>query len=132
MKTGNLRINQLSDPAYKWYLDYLAAMDAKDVERYASFLAPTCLMIVNNEKPIDGKGAICGVLSKMWKTLPEIEHDLLNIYGNDNCFMLEANNIYKTTGGNFVIRAVALTDRADNGLVTSVRLNMDTTPLRNS
>ncbi len=129
MRTGNLRINQLSDVGYKWYLDYLAAMDAKDVERYATYLSPSCSLTINNDKPVEGKGQICSKLSKFWKQLPDIEHDLLNIYGSDNAFMLEANNTYKMPNGNVSVRAVALTDRDEKGLVTSVRLSMDMSPV---
>jgi hypothetical protein len=42
MKTNQLRINQLSPEAYQWYLHYLDALDAKDVEGYTAFLAEGC------------------------------------------------------------------------------------------
>ena len=41
MQTNNLRINQLSDAAYQWYLSYLKALDAKDIQAYGAFLAET-------------------------------------------------------------------------------------------
>lgn len=39
MNTSNLRINQLADADYQWYLNYLAAIDDRDIARYAEFLA---------------------------------------------------------------------------------------------
>lgn len=42
MKTNNLRINQLSPKAYKWYLKYLEALDSLDIEAYGKFLAQDC------------------------------------------------------------------------------------------
>ena len=32
MKTDQLKINQLSDPTYAWYLSYLEAIDTKNLE----------------------------------------------------------------------------------------------------
>jgi hypothetical protein len=40
MKTSNLRVNQLSEAGCKWYLEYLDALDTKDVERLDRF-SPT-------------------------------------------------------------------------------------------
>ena len=44
MRTAQLRINQLSTDAFAWYRDYLAALDAKDLDRYRAFLADGCTM----------------------------------------------------------------------------------------
>lgn len=130
MKTGNLRINQLSPKTYEWYLAYLEAMDSKNVERYGTFLADDCVMQFNNNAPVQDKGVIVQFLSDYWATFDSIEHDLLNIYGTDSAFVLEALNHYKRNDGNNVtLRAVAFTDRNEEGLATSVRLYTDTTPL---
>ena len=130
MKTGNLRINQLSPKTYEWYLKYLETMDSKNVERYGTFLADDCVMQFNNNAPVQDKGVIVQFLSDYWATFDSIEHDLLNIYGTDSAFVLEALNHYKRNDGNNVtLRAVAFTDRNQEGLATSVRLYTDTTPL---
>lgn len=130
MKSGNLRINQLSPKTYEWYLAYLQAMDSKNVERYGTFLADDCVMQFNNNAPVQDKGVIVQFLSDYWATFDTIEHDLLNIYGTDSAFVLEALNHYKRNDGNNVtLRAVAFTDRNKEGLATSVRLYTDTTPL---
>ncbi len=130
MKTGNLRINQLSPKTYEWYLAYLQAMDTKNVERYGTFLADDCIMQFNNNAPIQDKAVVVQYLSDYWATFDSIEHDLLNIYGTDSAFVLEALNHYKRNDGNNVtLRAVAFTDRNQEGLATSVRLYTDTTPL---
>ncbi len=39
MRTDRLRINQLSPDTYAWYLAYLEALDAKDLDRFSAFLA---------------------------------------------------------------------------------------------
>lgn len=130
MITKNLRINQLSPTAYEWYQTYLAALDAKDLEAYAQFLADECAMHTNNEPPMVGKAAYVDGLSHYWPSFGTLEHDLLNIYGTDAAFVLEALNHYtRVDGCPVTLRAVAFTDRNDTGLVTGVRIYTDTAPL---
>lgn len=130
MRTDNLRINQLSSKTYEWYLAYLQAMDTKNIERYSTFLADDCVMQFNNNAPVQNKAVIVQFLSDYWTTFNNIEHDLLNIYGTDSSFVLEALNHYKRNDGKAVtLRAVAFTDCNEQGLATSVRLYTDTTPL---
>ena len=130
MRTNKLRINQLSPLAYKWYLDYLQAVDGKNLEVYSAFLAEDCLMQSNNNSPLRGKTAIRQFLSDYWRAFKSLEHDLLNIYGSDSSFVLEALNYYKRNDGKVVtLRAVAFTDRNHEGLATSIRFYTDTTPL---
>ena len=129
MKTDKLRINQLSPQAYDWYLSYLKAIDAKNIETYGSFLADKCVMQFNNDS-YEGKTAVIQNISDYWNTFNSVTHDLLNIYGSDRSFVLEALNHYQRNDSKTVtVRAVAITDRNERGLVTSSRLYSDTTPL---
>ncbi len=126
----NLRIDQLSEEAYRWYLSYLEAVDAQDIEKYSRFLADDCSMHTNNQQTAANKESIIAGLREYWKSYASLEHDLLNIYGTDRSFMLEALNHYVRHDGTKVsLRAVALTDRNESGLVTSVRVYTDTAPL---
>ncbi|MEO1686062.1 MAG: nuclear transport factor 2 family protein [Cyanobacteria bacterium J06631_12] len=119
MKTDNLRINQLSPEGYEWYMNYLNALDAKDIERYGAFLAQDCTLFMNNAEPAAGKEAVLSGLSQYWQSFGDLEHDLLNIYGTDRSFMLEALNHYQRLDGKPVtLRAFALTDRNEKGTVT--------------
>ncbi len=69
-------------------------------------------------------------LASYWESFGALEHELLNIYGSDDHFVLEALNRYSTLDDRDVtLRAVAFTDRNDQGLATSVRLFTDTAPL---
>ena len=132
MDTDRLRINQLSPKTYEWYLTYLQAIDTKDVETYGTFLADNCAMQFNINPRIEGKVAILQNLTEYWKTFSRVTHDLLNIYGNDSSFVLEALNHYELNdemASIVTIPAVAITDRNDFGLITSVRLYSDTTPI---
>lgn len=130
MKTDAIQINQLSPNGYEWYLGYLTALDAKDIDCYGQYLADDCTLTTNNADPVVGKDAVLNGLAYYWQSFGELEHELLNIYGTDSAFVLEALNHYKRLDGSEVtLRAVALTDRDPQGLVTSVRLYTDTSPL---
>ena len=130
MKTETLRVNQLSPEGYAWYLRYLDALDARDVARYGTFLAADCELRFNNADPVRGRDAVLGALGQYWQSFAALEHELLNIYGGDRAFMLEALNHYRRHDRQPVtLRAVALTDRNEAGEVTSVRLYTDTGPL---
>ncbi|NER83704.1 MAG: nuclear transport factor 2 family protein [Leptolyngbya sp. SIO1D8] len=130
MKTENLKINQLSSAAYENYLSYLRAMDNKDVEGYGQYLAEDVEMNFNNDNFGQGKDHILTALGNYWQSFASIEHDLLNIYGTDKHYVLEALNHYKRLDGKTAtVRAVAFTDLNDEGKVKSVRLYMDTSPV---
>lgn len=131
MITSNLRTNQLSETATDWYIhQYLAAMDALDVQRYAEFLVENVSLQFNNGPPVIGKPEVIGMLGAYWKSFASIEHDLINIYGQDDRFMLEAMNHYlRHDGRRVTVQAVALTDRNDKGQVSSVRVYADASPV---
>ena len=86
MITKNLKVNQLSAEAYEKYLGYLTAMDNKDVEAYGEYLADDVEMFFNNDSFGKGKEVILEGLRKYWPSFGTVEHDLTNIYGEDNHF----------------------------------------------
>lgn len=131
MINSSLRTNQLTPSLSDWYLgEYLPAMDALDVEKYATFLADDVSLKFNNAPPAEGKAAVVGMLSGYWKSFAGIEHEPLNIYGTDSQFMLEAlNHNVRHDGKKVTIHAVALTDRNAEGLVASVRVFADASPV---
>ncbi len=126
MKTDTLEINQISEAAYAWYLGYLQAIDDKDVEKYGTYLAENCRMTQNNQESVRGKEAVLKGLAQYWQTFHSLEHELLNIYGSDTAFALEALNHYeRKDGGRVTARAVALTSRNEAGLVEHFRFYTD-------
>lgn len=94
MRLDDLCHNQLSGEAFAWYRRYLAALDAKDVQAFAAFLAPWIEMRFNNEPAVYGHAAVTAALAGYWQSFGTLEHDLLNIYSTDHAFMIEALNHY--------------------------------------
>ena len=130
MITSNLRVNQLSDAAYERYLDYLAALDARDVEAYGEFLADDVSMQFGNAGAVSGKDRVKGMLGGYWQSFAAIEHDLTNIYGTDRTYVLEADNHYvRHDGKRVTVRTVAFTDVGEDGRVSAVRIHGDTSPV---
>lgn len=130
MKTQNLKINQLSAAAYERYLSYLDAIDSKDIDKYAKFLASDVSVQFNNNAPVCGKEEVLSNLRLYWQSFGAIEHDLINIYGSDSNYVLEALNHYvRHDGKKVTIHAVAFTDLDDDGRVRSVRIFQDVSPV---
>ena len=130
MITRNLRINQLSKAAYENYLAYLTALDDRDIAAYGEFLADDVSIQFGNAAPVTGKDAVIPLLADYWQSFAGIEHDLTNIYGTDTSYVLEADNHYvRHDGKQVTVRAVAFTDKDENGKVSSVRIYGDTSPV---
>jgi hypothetical protein len=79
MRTDRLRTNQLSPEAYRWFLDYLGAMDRKDLDAYGALLAEGCELRMNNQPPTSGKDTVLQDLGAYWQSFGAVEHDLDNI-----------------------------------------------------
>ena len=94
MTTTHLRINQLSPEAYERSLAYLQARDNKDVQSYGTYLADNVEMYFNNLPFGQGKATILGGLRQYWESFKTVEHDLVNIYGSNQHYVLEALNHY--------------------------------------
>ncbi len=130
MITSNLRMNQLTESAFAWYQTYLDTIDSRDIETYADFLADDISVQFNNDDPVSGKDSVVAMLGQYWQSFAGLQHDLTNIYGTDQNFVLEALNHYERHDGkNVTTRAVAFTDLNENGEVSSVRVYADATPI---
>ena len=126
----NLRTNQLTAAGWSWYRRYLAAIDESDLDTYLANLADDATLQFNNDAPIAGKAAIKAMLAGYWKSFRAVEHEPLNICGDDHRFVLEALNHYTRHDGKKVTtRAAAFTDRNTQGQVTSARIYADASPV---
>ena len=132
--TDSLRINQLGDKAWASYQQYLDALDAYDLDRFATFLADDITVQFNNDDPIEGKPTAVEGMGAFWQSIRDLgftlTHEPVNIYGADNAYVLEALNHYDhPTRNRITIRAVAFTDRNPEGRVTAIRVYQDLSPL---
>lgn len=132
--TDSLRINQLGEAAWATYQDYLAALDAYDIDEFATFLAEDVTVQFNNDDAMTGRATAVQGMAGFWASIRDmgwsLTHEPLNIYGTDEHYVLEALNHYDRDGADRVtVRAVAFTDRGPGGTVTSIRVYQDLSPL---
>ncbi len=129
-RSDKLRINQLSEKAFQWYLGYLNTIDNRDIKSYTSYLSDDCTLQINNNPPVNGKDQITKQLTSLWTSFNRNGHELLNIYGIDSAFSSEiVNHFTLSDGKEITVNAVGYLDRNEQGLLTSVRLYADFSPL---
>lgn len=69
-------------------------------------------------------------LGQYWQSFKRIEHELTNIYGSDQHYVLEALNRHVGDDNRpATVQAVAFTDLNEAGLVESVRIYQDVSPV---
>lgn len=134
MNLDTLRINQLGPEAWDFYQRYLEALDRYDLDGYAAMLADDVRIQFNNDAPIVGLDAATEALGQFWGSVTAMGytllHEPLNIYGDDQHWVMEALNHYDAPAGDRVtVRATAWTDCDTDGKVVSVRLYHDLSPL---
>jgi hypothetical protein len=66
----------------QWVEEMFAAIDAFDVERFLSFLAPDCLFRFGNAEPVMGHEAIGNVVGGIFSALKGISHANLEAWSH--------------------------------------------------
>jgi ketosteroid isomerase-like protein len=126
----SLRTNHLSGAAFDWYASYLAAFEARNIERYLSYLAEDCVVQTNSRMPLYGHAGLRDPVQRYFEAYAVV-HDLLNIYGDDNQFAAEMLTHYTPRGASkpISIPTVSIYDRAASGTIHAMRHYVDDTPL---
>jgi SnoaL-like domain len=119
---------------WRFYRHYLEVLDRYDLDGYTSLLADDVAIQFNNEAPMVGVDVARVVLSQFWSSVTAMGytllHEPLNIYGDDQHWVMEALNHYDTADGRRItVRATAWTDADADGKVASVRLYQDLSAL---
>jgi ketosteroid isomerase-like protein len=71
IRSDKLRINQLSEKPFQWYLGYLKTIDDNDVKSYSSYLSDECTLLINNNPLVNGKDQIIKHLTSLWTSFIE-------------------------------------------------------------
>lgn len=118
----SVRINQLSPAGVEWYQRYLAVFDNADADGFADCLTEDCVIQMNDDLPLYGLSAIRPAMIAYMTRFTSIEHEPLNIYGQDHHFAAELLCHYVShTGKRTTIPASSFVDRREDGLVSSIR-----------
>ncbi len=130
MITNRMRTNQLGLTATAWYLDVLDAVEAKNIRRFAGYLADDIDMRINDAPSIEGKKAVVGQLRLQWQHFRGVTHEVLNILGSDTSFVSESLHHYDRHDGTLVtVRTAVFTERRADGFVASIRIYNEALPV---
>lgn len=130
MKTDQLKIVTISDTALEWFKTKYTAADSFDAEGYRKFLAEDCQLQFGNNPLVGCNNEIIGGLKSFWETINGMNHSFINIIGTDNYFVAEAIIGYTRKDNKVVkIPAATIIERNAEGLVTSMRIFIDITPI---
>ena len=130
MIANQMRTNQLGLAATAWYLDFLDAVEAKDIGRVADYLADDVDMQINDAPSIEGKAAVVDPLRRQWRQFKGITHEVLNILGSDAGFVSESlHQDARRDGTQITTRAAVFTGRSAEETVASIRIYSDALPV---
>ncbi len=127
----SLRTSTLSKAGFDWYVGFVSAFDSRDETRLEPFLHQDAVFELNNYLPFYGKRTVCMALSQFWQGVEGIEHEPINIYGDDNQFAAELLSHYvrREGGAPITVPVAAFYDRDASGLLISSRMFIDLTPV---
>ena len=105
-------------------------IDKRDLKSYVSYLTDDCTLQINSNPPVNGKDQISKHFTLLWASFKGNGLDLLNIYGSASSFSSEiVNHFAWHDGKEITVNAVGYLDRNEEGLLTSVRLYADFSPI---
>lgn len=127
--TSTIRHNPLSAETTEWFFHLLHLLDTKNLDEYLTHLSPDVVISFHSSHPpttLRGLDDVRQGLSIFWAQFDTIEHEELNVYGDDRRFVHEAWNHYCTLDARRVtVRAVAFIDRDDRGRIEELRIYGD-------
>jgi hypothetical protein len=130
MTTHFLKTNQLSEEAFAWLQDKYRAVDSRDHDGYARFLADNCSLQFANNPIVHGEEALLAGIDNFWQSIHGLNHNFMNVLGTEDQMVLEANIDYTRADDRVVvIPCVTIIERNNEGLAESIRIFLDVTPL---
>lgn len=126
----SLKTNQLSMVGYNWFISLLAAIENKNFPRLSANMAEDCLFAFNDQPANQDKCSLIENFQKFRGQFESIDHQLLSLLGTDYSFSSESVITYRLADGTTLcIQSVAFVDRNELGLINSLRLYGDFSPL---
>lgn len=125
----NLAPNTEADPAgvppdlAEWHARFVGALVARDAAAYAAFLAPDCVVQINNALPVYSRDAMEHSHNAYLQLFETLTVDVLALHGAAHDFSAEVMLNYTLADGSpeFVQCAYFITRRSD-GLIATIRL----------
>ena len=120
----------ISAEAFQWLQQKYLAVDSRNHTAYATFLSDDCELQFGNNPLAIGEDAVLSGIDNFWHSIHGLNHNFINVLGTDDYIVLEANIDYTRTDDKVVqTPCVTLIERNTDGLATSIRIFIDTTPV---
>ncbi|MFN3465197.1 MAG: nuclear transport factor 2 family protein [Terricaulis sp.] len=106
-----------------WFIGYLRNVDARAIDDVLATIHDNCVIQVNDQLPAFSKAAIARGLELYYEAFENVEHEVLNVYGQDHNFATELLLHYTPLNGKrTTMPAAVLYDRDAVGLIISMRI----------
>lgn len=130
MTTHLLRTQSLSSEAFQWLQNKYVAVDSRNHNEYAKYLADDCVLQFGNNPLAMGEDALLQGIDNFWASIHGLNHNFINVLGTNNQLVLEAMIDY-TRADDKVVQTpcVTIIERNENGLATSIRIFIDFSPV---
>lgn len=115
-----------------WISHYYADVDAMRVQSFVNRHSEDAVLVFGNNPPIVGKAAISEAMKQFWALIESSYHERRNLWFVDegDTAIVEWHVHYETKSGRrFTVPSVTVLDRGPDGLVTSLRVHVDLSPL---
>ena len=88
-----------SEPAPRWVLEVLAAVDARDAARFANFIAVDGIFKFANAEPARGRAAIEAAVAGFFGTIRACRHRLLRCWQDGDALAMQGTVTYTRLDG---------------------------------
>lgn len=113
----------------RWYEDMYERVDQKDLDAVSAWFADDVVSTTGDGEPVVGRDAVIDGLRGFQSTFATLAHAFIAVVEQGNVTMLEARTRFTLASGVAVdIKGVTVYERRD-GLVTSMRMYADMSPL---
>lgn len=130
MRIDKLKTIEISQTALDWLKANYTAVDNMDADAYRKFLSEDCELMFGNNPVVKCNNEIIGGIKHFWDAINGLDHSFISILGNDYRLAAEALIDYTRKDDKVVtIPCVTVIKRNAEGLATSIKIFIDTTPI---
>jgi hypothetical protein len=115
-----------------WISHYYADIDGMRLQSFVNRHTEDAVFVFGSKPPVVGKVAIGQAMTTLWSIVDVMHHQRRNLWFVDDCdtAIIESDVHYKIKSGKeIVVPSISVVDRGHHGLVTSLRVHLDLTPL---
>lgn len=109
--------------------DLFAAIDARDAERFVSYLTADAIFRFGSTPQVAGRQAIREAVDAFFASIAGLSHSVSNSLAAGNTLICEGEVTYTRHNGSTITLPFADAFEFDNGLISHYKIYMDISPL---